>query len=96
MMGIDYPKQMSSSLRLVNDIANVAMENKLYRHYKGNYYRVEGTCIHTETEEVLVVYRSLYTTEKYPYGQRWARPIKMWFDDVEGVPRFVEVDSIPV
>jgi hypothetical protein len=34
------------------------MEYKLgiYKHYKGNYYRVIGFGIHTETKEELVIY----------------------------------------
>lgn len=32
----------------------------IYRHYKGNLYEVYGVAVHSETEERLVVYRSLY------------------------------------
>ena len=31
-----------------------------YRHYKGNLYEVLGVARHSETEELLVVYRCLY------------------------------------
>ena len=30
-----------------------------YRHFKGNYYQVEGVARHSETDERLVVYLSL-------------------------------------
>ena len=48
-----------------------------YRHYKGNEYEVIGVARHSETQEVLVVYRALY-------GERdlWVRPRTMFLDDV--------------
>ncbi len=36
----------------------------LYRHFKGNYYLVEGVAEHSETGERLVVYRALYGERK--------------------------------
>ena len=33
---------------------------KVYRHFKGNLYLVEGIAINSETEEKMVVYRALY------------------------------------
>lgn len=62
----------------------------LYRHYKGNDYRVVGLARHSETEEVLVVYQALY-------GARglWVRPAAMFSETVEiggkRVPRFARV-----
>ncbi|MEW9573767.1 DUF1653 domain-containing protein [Rhodanobacter sp. Si-c] len=59
----------------------------LYRHYKGQRYRVLGTARHSETEEPLVVYQALY-------GERglWVRPAAMFAESVilDGmcVPRF--------
>ena len=32
----------------------------IYKHYKGNDYEVIGTARHSETEELMVVYRTLY------------------------------------
>jgi hypothetical protein len=48
-----------------------------YRHFKGNWYVVEGTATHTETEEVLVIY--------FPEGKEkrlFARPLSMFLEDV--------------
>ena len=45
----------------------------VYRHYKGNFYEVIGEARHSETEEVLVVYRALYGD----YGL-WVRPKDMF------------------
>jgi hypothetical protein len=62
----------------------------IYRHYKGKEYEVLGTARHSETEEVLVVYRALY-------GARglWVRPVGMFCESVrvegESLPRFAYV-----
>ncbi len=50
----------------------------LYRHYKGNEYRVLGLARHSETLAPLVVYQALY-------GERgtWVRPAEMWSEVVE-------------
>jgi hypothetical protein len=62
----------------------------LYRHYKGNAYRVLGLARHSETREVLVVYQALY-------GERgtWVRPAAMFVETVEvaggRVARFARV-----
>jgi hypothetical protein len=49
----------------------------LYRHYKGNDYRVIGLARHSETLEPLVVYQALY-------GERglWVRPAAMFIEPV--------------
>ena len=49
----------------------------IYRHYKGSLYEVLGTAQHSETEEVLVVYRALYGD----YGL-WVRPLTMFTESV--------------
>lgn len=58
-----------------------------YQHYKGNDYEVLDTVIHSETEEVLVLYRPLYGE-----GKLWVRPYEMFFETIvfngETVPRF--------
>ena len=50
----------------------------IYKHYKGNEYRVLGIATHSETLEKMVVYQALYGT----YGI-WVRPINMWNELVE-------------
>ena len=49
-----------------------------YKHYKGNYYQVEGVATHSETNEQLVVYRPLYGE-----GALWVRPLSMFTEQVE-------------
>ena len=48
-----------------------------YRHYKGGKYEVIGLANHSETLEVMVIYRALY-------GEMglWARPAYMWNEEV--------------
>ena len=63
-----------------------------YRHYKGKDYEVLGTARHSETEEVLVVYRCLYG--EYDL---WVRPLAMFVEQIVNqqgvrVPRFKKID----
>lgn len=55
----------------------------IYRHYKGNVYRVLCTVTHTETLEELVVYEDVAFDAK-----QWARPLSLWNEPaiVDGVP----------
>jgi hypothetical protein len=48
-----------------------------YRHYKGNYYQVMETARHSETEELMVVYRCLYGDHSL-----WVRPLEMFRGNV--------------
>ena len=49
-----------------------------YRHFKGNEYEVLMLAYHSETDEIMVVYRALY-------GDRsaWTRPATLWLESVE-------------
>jgi hypothetical protein len=51
--------------------------NGIYRHYKGNKYKVIAIGKHSETLEQLVVYQALYGNNEI-----WCRPISMWNDDI--------------
>ena len=63
-----------------------------YRHYKGGEYTVIGVARHSETEELLVVYRP-------ECGERglWVRPRAMFTEFVEtqnGLePRFALIET---
>ena len=49
----------------------------IYQHYKGQQYEVLGCAHHSETEELLVVYRALYGD----YGL-WVRPFTIFSGSV--------------
>ena len=49
-----------------------------YRHFKGNEYELIGIAKHSETLELMVVYRALYGE-----GGLWVRPASMWLEQVD-------------
>lgn len=51
--------------------------NGIYRHYKGNEYKVISVAKHSETLEEMVVYRALY-------GEMglWVRPKTMFLESI--------------
>jgi hypothetical protein len=53
-----------------------------YKHYKGKFYEVLETAIHSETLERMVVYRALYDSPGYGKDQLWVRPEKMFGEKV--------------
>lgn len=65
-----------------------------YRHYKGKEYAVAGVARHSETEEPMVVYQTLYGNFDW-----WVRPLAMFRETVmvEGrsCPRFEYVGPLP-
>ncbi|SFV60791.1 hypothetical protein MNB_SM-4-226 [hydrothermal vent metagenome] len=63
------------------------MKTGIYEHYKGNLYDVIDTVTHSESEETLVLYRTMYGEKSL-----WVRPFLMFNETVEvngvEVPRF--------
>ena len=57
---------------------------KVYRHFKGNYYFVEGIAFDSETKERMVVYKPLYAREDN--RRIWVRPEKMFLEEIGDRP----------
>ena len=66
----------------------------IYRHFKGNLYKLLYVAKHSETLEPMVVYQALY-------GEMgiWVRPAAMWAEQVDREdyhgPRFAPVEEQP-
>lgn len=54
------------------------IETGIYRHFKGNYYRVLCIATHTETDEKLVIYEAQYDDHKI-----YARPYQMFVEKTD-------------
>lgn len=78
--------------------------NRVYRHYKGNYYHILARGVHTEDNVPLIAYRKLeYTGEEDFWahtGETWMRPEDMFEEEVEvdgkKVPRFEKVGKLEI
>mgnify|MGYP001444580112 CR=1 FL=1 len=67
------------------DVADVKKRlpiGSVWQHFKSGVYEVVGLSVHTETLEVLVLYRRL--DDKFV----WARPARMWTPD-----RFIRINE---
>lgn len=68
------------------------MQKGIYKHYKGQNYKVIGVSRHTETLEEMVVYESLYGNHDL-----WVRPLNMFQEKIihKGVeiPRFTCIQT---
>ena len=64
----------------------------MYRHFKGNRYRLLYVARHSETMEPMVVYQALYGEQGI-----WVRPAAMWSEWVErdgyAGPRFAREEA---
>ena len=58
---------------------------RVYRHFKGDYYLVEGLAHDSETGEPMVIYRKLYGD-----GGLWVRPLAM-FQSRVGIGRNIQM-----
>ncbi|SDS39447.1 Protein of unknown function [Halopseudomonas litoralis] len=63
-----------------------------YRHYKGKDYQIIDIARHSETDERLVVYRTLYGD-----CDLWVRPLEMFTEEVvvdgKALPRFTFISE---
>jgi len=63
----------------------------IYKHYKGDLYKVISIAKHTETNEDMVIYKSIDSKEL------WVRPLEMFNEkikiDGKTIPRFKYIDK---
>lgn len=52
--------------------------NRIYRHFKGDYYLIEGVAKYSEDKSEMVIYRKLYDD-----GSLWVRPLDMFLSEVD-------------
>ena len=52
--------------------------NRIYKHFKGDYYLVEDVARDSETKGEMVIYRRLYGD-----GGLWVRPKDMFLSEVD-------------
>ena len=51
---------------------------RIYRHFKGDYYLVEGIARDSESGDEVVIYRKLYGD-----GALWVRPKSMFLEEID-------------
>lgn len=64
------------------------LPGQVYKHYKGGTYEIISMAVHTETQERLVVYKSLN------FGSVYVRPYEIWNSESEdGKKKFTLIDA---
>ena len=53
-------------------------KNRVYKHFKGDYYLVLDVVVYSETKEKMVLYQALYDD-----GIKYVRPLEMFLSEVD-------------
>ena len=69
----------------MENYSNYPIRGQRYKHYKGGTYEVVSMATHSETDEKLVVYKSLN------FGSVYVRPYNIWNDVSESGQKRFEV-----
>jgi hypothetical protein len=65
-----------------------------WQHYKGTVYEIIDIGKHTETLQEMVIYRKVDETgEVYGIYPIWIRPMDMFLEYVNDIPRFKKVET---
>lgn len=74
----DFCPADTQILKRIREKSALPVRPGIYRHYKGNEYKVIGMAKHSETLEPMVVYEALYGDHGL-----WVRPASMWSESVD-------------
>jgi len=72
-----YPQKYALQIKEDNTMQKLQI-GRVYRHFKGDYYLVEGLAHDSESGVPCVIYRKLYGD-----GGLWVRPLEMFLSRVD-------------
>lgn len=87
---------MNNAQESLQNTANVYRDDmigKVYRHFKGTLYKVDDIAVHSESDELMVVYHKLGYLD-----QVWVRPLDMFLSpvDKEKYPDVTQVNRFEI
>ena len=91
---------MQNTADLSNNVIDEVKAGNLYRHFKGDYYKIICIARDSETTEPMVVYQGLYVSKEWGPNPVWVRPLSNFtdlkdLDNGQRVQRFEKVDKVP-
>lgn len=81
MAGKRIRKNATIEVRVIMN-KDIPKQFEIYRHFKGNYYKIIAVGHHSETEEKLVVYYDL-SGENSTINDPCIRPLDMFMSEVD-------------